>query len=193
LGEVGALDERAIIGHSIFLDHHVRVQWPTRKDLGFLADKSTNVAYCPTVFGKPGINLRSFGDYKRNGINLGIGTDIYPHNFIEEMRTAVYLTRAAAGRLDDIFASDVFEAATIGGSKALRRDDIGRFSVGAKAGVVLVDVSDRSMKPLYALLRGLIFVAGERPIKDVFVDGEAIVRNGECLTIDLEAATQAFQ
>jgi hypothetical protein len=49
------------------------------------------------------------------------------------------------------------------------------------------------MKPLYDPLRSLIFVAGERPIQDVFVNGEAIVRNGDCLTIDLEAATQALQ
>ena len=193
LDEVGALDERSIIGHGIFLDHHPWVHWPTRKDLGLLADKGATVAHCPTVFGKRGINLRSFGEYKRNGINLGIGTDTYPHNFIEEMRNAVYLARAAAGRLDDTFASDVFEAATIGGSKALRRDDIGRLSVGAKADVVLVDVSDRSMRPLYDPLRSLIFFAGERPIKDVFVNGDAIVRDGECLTIDLEAATQALQ
>ena len=193
LDEVGALDERSIIGHGIFLDHHPWVHWPTRKDLGLLADKGATVAHCPTVFGKRGINLRSFGEYKRNGINLGIGTDTYPHNFIEEMRNAVYLARAAAGRLDDTFASDVFEAATIGGSKALRRDDIGRLSAGAKADVVLVDVSDRSMRPLYDPLRSLIFVAGERPIQDVFVNGDAIVRDGDCLTIDLEAATQALQ
>ncbi len=165
LGEVGALDERSIIFHSIFLDHHPWVQWPTRKDLCFLADKGATVAHCLTVVGKLGINLQSFGDYKRNGINLGIGTDIHSHNFIEEMRNAVYLARAAAGRLDDTFAVDVFEAATIGGSMALRRDDIGCLSVGVKADVVLVDVSDRSMKPLYDLLHRLVFVARKRPIK----------------------------
>jgi 5-methylthioadenosine/S-adenosylhomocysteine deaminase len=94
LDEVGALHERSIIGHGIFLDHNPWVHWPTRKNLGLLANKGATVAYCPTVFGKRGINLRSFGEYKRNGINLGIGTDTYPLNFIEEMRNAVYLARA---------------------------------------------------------------------------------------------------
>ncbi len=190
---VGALDERSIVGHGIFLDHHPWVHWPTRLDLGLLADSGATVAHCPTVFAKRGINLRTFGDYRRAGINLGIGTDTYPHNFIEEMRNAIYVARAAAGRLDDVFASDVFEAATIGGAKALRRDDIGRLAPGAAADVVLVDVSDRSMKPLYDPLRSLIFVAGERPIRDVFVGGEQMVRDGACLTIDLEAATAALQ
>lgn len=190
---VGALDERSIVGHGIFLDHHPWVHWPTRIDLGLLADTGATVAHCPTVFAKRGINLRTFGDYRRAGVNLGIGTDTYPHNFIEEMRNAIYVARAAAGRLDDTFASDVFDAATIGGAQALRRDDIGRLSVGAKADVVLVDLSDRSMRPLYDPLRSLVFAAGERAIRDVFVDGKAVVRDGVCQTIDLETAMQALQ
>lgn len=190
---IGALDERSIIGHGIFLDHHPWVHWPTRLDLGLLADNGATVAHCPTVFAKRGINLRTFGEYRRAGINLGIGTDTYPHNFIEEMRNAIYVARAAAGRLDDTFSSDVFDAATVGGAKALRRDDIGRLAPGAKADMVLVDVSDRAMRPLYDPLRSLIFAAGERAITDVFVDGEAIVRDRTCQTIDLEAATEALQ
>ena len=190
---VGALDERSIVGHGIFLDHHPWVHWPTRKDIGLLADSGATVAHCPTVFAKRGINLRTFGDYRRAGVNMGIGTDTYPHNFIEEMRNAVYIARAAAGRLDDTFASDVFDAATIGGAKALRRDDIGRLATGAQSDLVLVDVQDRSMRPLYDPLRSLVFAAGERPITDVFVGGEAIVRNRVCQTIDLEAATEALQ
>lgn len=190
---VGALDDRSIIGHGIFLDHHPWVHWPTRKDLGLLADSGATVAHCPTVFAKRGINLRTFGDYMRQGINLGIGTDTYPHNFIEEMRNAIYAARAASGRMDDLMASDIFNAATIGGAKSLRRDDIGKLDVGAKADIVLVDVSDRSMRPLYDPIRSLVFAAGERAIADVFVDGEAIVRDRKCLTIDLEAATDALQ
>ena len=191
--DVGALDDRSIIGHGIFLDHHPWVHWPTRNDLGILADSGATVAHCPTVFGKRGINLRTFGDYRRRGINLGIGTDTYPHNFIEEMRNAIYFARAAAGTLEDTFASDVFEAATIGGSKALRRDDIGRLTTGAKSDLVLVDLTDRSMKPLYDPLRSLVFAAGDKAITDVFVDGEAVVRDRKCLTIDMDAASQALQ
>mgnify|MGYP002633703039 CR=1 FL=1 len=190
---IGALDERSIVGHGIFLDHHPWVHWPTRLDLGLLADSGASVAHCPTVFAKRGVNLRTFGEYRRRGVNLGIGTDTYPHNFIEEMRNAIYIARAAAGRMDDVFASDVFEAATLGGAKALRRDDIGRLAPGAKADIVLIDVSDPAMRPLYDPLRSLIFAAGERAITDVFVDGAAIVRDRVCQTIDIEAATAALQ
>jgi len=193
MSDIGILNERSIIGHGIFLDHHPWVHWPTNTDLGVLADSGATVAHCPTVFGKRGIHLNSFGEYRKKGINLGIGTDTYPHNFMEEMRNVVYFARASAGRLDDTFASDVFDAATIGGAHALRRDDIGRLAKGAKADLVLIDTSDRAMRPLYDPLRSLVFAAGDRAVADVFVDGEAIVRDRTCQTIDLEAATQALQ
>lgn len=193
MSDIGVLNERSIVGHGIFLDHHPWVHWPTRTDLGVLADSGASVAHCPTVFAKRGINMRTFGEYRRRGINLGIGTDTYPHNFIEEMRNAIYVARAAAGTMEDVFASDVFDAATTGGAHALRRDDIGRLSTGAKADLVLVDVADRSMKPLYDPLRSLVYAAGDKAVADVFVDGAAIVRDRVCQTMDLDAASQALQ
>ena len=39
------------------------------------------------VFKLPrGITLKDFGRYKRGGVNLGVGTDTYPHNMLEELR-----------------------------------------------------------------------------------------------------------
>jgi hypothetical protein len=49
------------------------------------------------------------------------------------------------------------------------------------------------MRPLREPLRSLIFVAGDRAVSDVFVDGEQVVRDGKILTIDLEAASDALE
>ena len=43
------------------------------------------------------------------------------------------------------------------------------------------------MRPLREPLRSLIFVAAERAVRDVYVDGRLVVENGKCLTIDLDA------
>ena len=87
--------------------------------MALLANSGTTVAHCPIVISRYGHKLESFGKYRRAGINLGIGTDTSPHNILEEMREAVVLSRIAAGRVDDANAKDVFNAATIGGAKAL--------------------------------------------------------------------------
>ena len=140
-----------------------------------------------------GISLHSFGDYRRAGVNLGIGTDTYPHNFLEEMRSVGSIARVAMETVDDLETRDVFDAATLGGAKALGRDDIGRLAPGCKADFVLIDVKDPSMMPLREPLRSLIFVAAERAVRDVYVDGKQVFADGKVLNIDLKAASEALE
>ena len=189
---VGALSDQSIIGHGIFLDHHPWLHWTSRDDLDLLAERGATVAHCPTVFVRRGITLRTFGDYVRAGVNMGIGTDTYPHNFLEEMRSALYYARAIGESVADLETVDVYNAATVGGAKALRRDDIGRLAVGAKADLVLVDATHPSMLPLREPLRSLIYVAGDRAVRDVFVNGEQVVQDGKVTTIDYQAASEAL-
>jgi cytosine/adenosine deaminase-related metal-dependent hydrolase len=193
MDDLGILSERSIIGHGIFLDHHPWLHWTTRKDLGLLADQGATVAHCPTVFLRRGIALNTFGEYSRRGINLGIGTDTYPHNYLDELRTTLYTARAVGGSVADLSTGNVFDAATIGGAKALGRDDIGRIEVGARADLVMVDLKHPAMMPVREPLRSLIYVAGDRAVRDVFVNGDQVVRDGTVTTIDLAAASQALE
>lgn len=193
LHDIGGLGEHAIIGHGIFLDHHPWLHWSSRDDLALLAESGATVAHCPTVFLRRGITLRTFGDYVRAGVNMGIGTDTYPHNFLEEMRNAANHARTIAGTVDDLETFDVFNAATTGGARALRRDDIGRLAVGAKADLVLVDLDHPSMMPVREPLRSLIYVAADRAVRDVYVDGILVVEGGNPLNIDLQAASEALE
>ena len=75
----------------------------------------------------------------------------------------------------------------------IRRDDIGRLTPGAKADLVLVDLKNQAMRPMREPLRSLIYVAAERAVKDVYVDGRQVVRDGNCLTIDLDAELEALE
>jgi len=188
LESLDVLDRHSIVGHAIFLDHHHMTQWPTRRDIAILAETGASVAHCPTVFGRRGITLDHLGEYRRAGINVGLGTDTHPHNMIEEMRHAAYFGRTAAENVLAFSTTEVFEAATTCGAKALGRDDIGRIAVGAKADLVLVDLDHVSMHPLRDPLRNLIFSSADRAVRDVFVDGEQVVLNGEVVGVDVERA-----
>lgn len=193
MDEIGILGDRTIIGHGIFLDHHPWLHWSSKDDLGLLADRGATVAHCPTVFMRRGIALNTFGSYIRAGVNMGLGTDTYPHNYLDEIRNAGTVARSVAGTVDDLNTSDLFNAATIGGAKALRRDDIGRLSVGAKADFVVVDCKHPAMMPVREPIRSMVFVAAERAVQDVWVDGNQVVRDGECLTIDLPDALEHLE
>lgn len=184
LRRLGVLGDNAIIGHAIFLDHHSWLHWPTRNDLGDLADTGTTVAHCPTVFSRRGILLEDFGRYRAAGVNLGIGTDTFPHNLVEEMRSAAILARVAAGNAQAVGAADIFTAATIGGARALGRDDLGRLAPGAKADFVMVDLAHPAMQPVYDPVRSMLYAAGERAVRHVFVGGRQVVRDGKALAFD---------
>ncbi|HVY17347.1 MAG TPA: amidohydrolase family protein [Rhodopila sp.] len=192
LDHLGLLSERSIIGHGIFLDDHPATPWHTKQDLARLADTGTTVAHCPTVFARRGITLKDFGRYKRAGVNMGVGTDTYPHNMLDELRLVSYLARTQAGDPRTMNSTDLFNAATIGGAKALGRSDIGRLAPGSKADIVLVDMAHPMMRPTHDPVRSLIYAAGDRAIRTVFVDGRMVVDRGEVLTMDYPAAAQAL-
>ena len=193
LHQVGFLRPDAILGHALLIDTHSWVYWPTKDDLGLLADTGTSIAHCPVVFSRYGMIMESLGEYIRAGVNMGIGTDTHPHNMFEEMRTAVILSRVAEKRIQGITTADVFHAATVGSAKALGRDDIGRLAAGAKADIVLVDTSHPAMKPVRDPLRSLIYTAAERAVRDVFVDGVKVVGDGQTLTLDQWAAGEKLE
>ncbi len=188
---LGVLGADTVIGHGIFLDHHTSAHWPRTGDLARLVETGTAVAHCPTVFQRRGITLQTLGRYLRDGVPVGIGTDTYPHNMLEELRSALYLSRVTSQDVFDLTTTDAFNAATLGGAAILKRDDIGRLAPGAKADLVLVDLETPSMHPLRDPLKSLIYAAAERAVTDVWVDGEQVVAGGRCLTIDYVEAAHA--
>jgi cytosine/adenosine deaminase-related metal-dependent hydrolase len=189
LDSIGVLGPTSIIGHGIFLDHHSATSWPKRDDLATIMDRGVTVAHCPTVFIRRGITMQTVGAYIRRGVKIGIGTDTYPHNMIEEMRNALYASRIVARNVFDLRTSDIFNAATLGGAAALQRGDIGRLAVGAKADLVMVDVTAPSMRPLRDPIQSLVYAAADRAVRNVFVAGEQVVKDGRVTTMDYETAS----
>ena len=191
--DIGLLTPQTFLGHGIFLDGHSWLHWWSRRDLQLLAERGTSVAHCPTPFARYGQLLEDLGRYLRAGVNVGIGTDVSPHNLLEEMRWAAVLARIAAEDVNSVSTADVFHAATVGGARALHRDDLGRLAPGMKADLVLVDLADVAMRPLRDPLRSLVYTAAERAVRHVYVDGVKVVSDGKVLTLDREDALARLQ
>jgi len=191
--DIGFLTPDALLAHAIFIDDHSWLHWRSRRDLAILAETGVTVAHCPTPFCRYGQLLEDFGRYLRAGVTMGIGTDTLPHNFLEEMRKTAVLARVAAGDIKTLDLADVLHAATIGGARALWRDDIGRLAVGAKADIVLVDLAHPHMRPVRDPLRSLVFSAAERAVRDVFVDGRQVVADGRVVHLDPDEAHDRLQ
>ncbi len=193
LDQIGVLTRRSTIAHGIFVDSHSMIGDAAGQDIELLAASGASVAHCPVVFARYGQHMENLGGYLRAGINMALGTDTAPHNMLEEMREALIMARVAAGDIHDISTADIFNAATIGGAKAILRDDLGRLVPGAKADLVLIDVTGPSMRPLRDPLRSLIYTAADRAVRNVYVDGEQVVKDGAVLTLDIPAALNRLQ
>jgi len=190
---IGLLGPQTIVAHAMFVDTHSWTHWPGSRDRDILAETGTGVAHCPGVFARNAQMLEDLGGYLRAGVRIGLGTDSFPHNMIEEMRTAAIVGRIAARDVTALTTSEVFEAATVGGAGLLDRSDLGKLEVGAKADLVVADISHPAMMPIRDPLRSLIYTAAERAVCDVFVDGRHVVVDGEVATIDVPAVSQRLQ
>jgi cytosine/adenosine deaminase-related metal-dependent hydrolase len=186
--DLGILGPETILGHALFLDSHSWIRWWTKTDLALIAETGSSVAHCPTPFARYGQIMENFGDYLRAGVNMGLGTDTTPHNLVEEMRKAAVLARIAARDVAAVTAADLLHAATVGGARALMREDLGRIAVDKKADLVVLDLTVPQMMPARDPLRSFIYHAADRAVRDVFVDGRQVVAEGKVLTLDQAAA-----
>ncbi len=193
LEDVGLMGQHLTIAHCILTSSHPDSNLTFTRDVQLLGKYSVNVAHCPWVFGRRGTMLYSLKKYTDDGVNIGLGTDTAPQNMLSEMKIGAVLGKASENDPLATTAADIFEAATIGGARALRRDDLGRLQPGAKADLIFVDCDHFSMVPVRDPIRNLVYSAGSKPIDKVMVNGNLLVDDGKMLKIDEETVAADVQ
>ncbi|MCA0302241.1 MAG: amidohydrolase family protein [Proteobacteria bacterium] len=188
--EQGLMKPGTVLAHCILLDDHPQIRWHTAKDLDLIAGSGAAVAHCPQPFARYGLAMDHVGRYRAKGVTVGLGTDCAPHNLVEEMRLAIVAGRLMSEDIASLDTGGAFEAATLGGARALGRDDIGILAPGARADIVLVDLAHPLMQPVRDPLRSFVFHAADRAVQTVLVGGEVVLQDGEPLTLDSAAAAE---
>ena len=70
----------------------------------------------------------------------------------------------------------------------MMRDDLGRIAPNKKADLVLIDLTVPQMRPARDPLRSFVYHAGDRAVRDVFVNGRQVVADHKVLTLDQDDA-----
>jgi cytosine/adenosine deaminase-related metal-dependent hydrolase len=130
------------------------------------------------------VKLESFQRYLDAGINIGIGTDSYPQDIIQELQGGMLAGKLADNNHEASKARDFFNAATLGGAQALGRNDIGRLSAGAKADIVIVDFARLRVGPFLDPIKALLQCGTGEIVKHVMVNGQLRIENGSILAWD---------
>ncbi len=192
LRENGFLGPDVILGHAILPAGGSWVNYHG-DDIGILADTGTNVAHAVWVFARRGIAMESFARYLERGVNMTLATDTAPQSMIEAMRWTAVVSKIVDRRTEVATAADVFTAATLGGAKALGRDDLGRITPGAKADLLLWAGESLTMTPLRDPIKNLVYSATSEDLRTVIIDGEIVMKEREIPGVDIAALSRDLQ
>ncbi|SFP05837.1 Cytosine/adenosine deaminase [Tranquillimonas alkanivorans] len=170
-------------GDDVWHAHCVKLD---EDEIDLFARTRTGVAHCPCSNCRLGSGIAPIRAMREAGVPVGLGVDGSGSNdsgnLIGEARQAMLLQRASGGA-DAMSARAALEIATRGGAEVLGRDDCGRIGVGKRADIAVWDVS--GVEAAGSWDRVALLLAGPRRVRDLFVEGRQVVRDGQLVTIDL--------
>lgn len=157
-------------------------------EIDLFARTRTGVAHCPCSNCRLGSGIAPVRAMLDAGVPLGLGVDGSASNdsgnLAAEARQAMLLQRVARGA-DAMSPRAALELATRGGADVLGRPDCGRLMPGKRADVAIWDVS--GVQSAGSWDPAALLLAGPTAVRDLFVEGRQVVRDGQITTIDLAA------
>lgn len=191
LAALGVLSQRALLPHAIDLGGPDADPTLAARDRQALADSAAVVVHCPLVSGRGGRRLETFASFRDQGIRIGLGTDTAPPNMLMNLQTGLWLARL--GDPQGVGPADYLCAATLGGSDAIARPDLGRLAKGAAADLVVWDLDALDMQPVHDPVEALFLMPpGLRP-RHVWVAGRQSVRDGKVVGVDERGLARSMQ
>jgi 5-methylthioadenosine/S-adenosylhomocysteine deaminase len=179
------LGGRVLAAHCVHMDEG---------DLELWQEYDVAVAHCPASNAKLASGVMRLREMLDVGIRVGLGTDGPASNdgldLLADTRLAAQLARLAAGDATALSAAEAFWLATGAAADAIGRPDLGRLTPGRQADLVHVDTRDLRFEPVgdvEDLLTHLVWSGVTPLVRDTWVAGRQVVRDGVCTTVDAEA------
>lgn len=177
LADTGILGSDAVVTHVTFTDDD---------DQRLLAETRSTVVHCSYRKAREAV-ISPYYSYVEKGINVALGTDSFSSDIMETMKMAAVLGKIREGRVGAPTAQDVLDSATLSGARGLQRSDLGRIEPGAKADLVLIDLTKPHNSPVIDPIKQLLYYSFGTDVETVMVDGRIIVDKGRAVHTDEEA------
>jgi len=170
-------------GDDVWHAHCVKLD---AQEIDLFAKSGTGVAHCPCSNCRLGSGIAPVRQMRDAGVKVALGVDGSASNdagnLVAEARQAMLLQRVQNGA-DAMSAREALEIATRGGAAVLGRDDCGQIAVGKRADIAVWDVS--GVESAGSWDAAALLLAGPTKVRDLFVEGRQVVRDGQMATIDL--------
>ena len=186
------LDRLGLVGPRLAAVHMTQIE---PGEVEELAARGASVLHCPESNLKLASGVCPVPRLDAAGVNVALGTDGAASNndldMLGEMRTAALLGKLAARDATANPAERVLRMATLGGARSLGLGSrIGSLEPGKAADAVAIDLRGPDTQPVYDPVSQLVYAATRAHVREVWVAGRRVVRDGALETLDASAVVR---
>jgi len=199
---VGYMQEVDWVGDDVWFAHAV---WVNDEEIKVFAKHNCGVAHCPTSNMRLASGIAPIKEYRKAGVNVGLGVDGSASNdgshLLAEVRNAMLLSRvkegitgysltskpSPSGRGEGVrelmTAREALYLGTRGGAAVLGRKDIGSLEAGKCADFFAVNLNKLGFAGMHDPVSAIVF---GQPVNADYtvVNGKFIVKEGHLVTVD---------
>ncbi len=180
LENLGLLNERVTAAHGVVV---------TEEEIALLAQRKVRLAHCPESNMKLASGTAPVPDMLDKGLTVGLATDGSASNndvdLFGEMNSAAKLHKVACMDPTVMNATATLHAATLGGAALLGAESaIGSIAVGKKADLIMLDMNQPHLTPVYNPISHLVYAAGGGDVIHSVINGQVVMRDRQLTTLD---------
>jgi len=189
LDRLGVLDELTVAVHAV---------WLTPPEQELLARRGVKVSHCPESNLKLAAGVAPIPELLARGLIVGLGTDGAGSNnnldLFGEMSLAARLHKVWRQDPTLLNAAQVVALATHQGARVLGlQDRIGTLAPGKEADLIVLDLNQPHLTPLYDPYSHLVYAAGAGDVRHVMVAGRWLLKDRQFTTLDWPEMAQQLK
>lgn len=182
LDQLGLLGPEIVAAHATYLTH---------QEADLVGSRGTGVAHCPSSNAKLEGRVAPIARLRRAGAVVGLGTDAPACNngmdLFSEMKVAGLLNKVANDDPAAFTTLELLRMATSEAARALGLDHlVGSLEPGKRADLIAVRRGAPHLQPWHDSPANLVYAARGSDVAAVFIDGEALVWDGQPVFLDRE-------
>jgi len=181
LDELGYLDDQLMAVH---------LTEANERETELLARRGVRMMLCSSAIGLIDGIVPPALAFKQAGGMVALGSDNSACSMWNEMRLTALFNKISRRDPKVMPPWEVLRMATIDGARAVGLgDQIGSIEVGKQADLITVDLREPSLMPVLEspvrnIVPNLIYNARGTEVKNVFIAGKVVMRDGQVLTMD---------
>uniref|UniRef100_UPI004055CB0D amidohydrolase n=1 Tax=Candidatus Electrothrix sp. TaxID=2170559 RepID=UPI004055CB0D len=180
LETLGLLNERVVAAHGVMV---------TEEEIKLLVERRVKIAHCPESNMKLASGVAPVPAMLAKELVVGLGTDGSASNndvdMFGEMNSAAKLHKVDQMDPTVMNATQTLHAATLGGAAVLGAEAaIGTLAVGKKADLIMLDMNQPHLTPVYNPVSHLVYTAGGGDVFHSVINGQVVMENRQITTLD---------